>query len=156
MSRIGFGYDIHKLISKRKLILGGIEITHTKGLQAHTDGDVLVHAVIDALLGAAGLGDIGKHFPDTDAKWKDANSLNLLEVVYISIKNKGYKVNNIDTTIVAEEPFLSKYTESMSRLLAQVLEIRDTQINIKTKTNEGQDATGHKDAICAYAVVLLN
>lgn len=156
MSRIGFGYDIHKLVSKRKLILGGVEIPYHKGLKAHTDGDVLVHAIIDALLGAAGLDDIGKHFPSTDLKWKDANSLNLLEVVYISLKTKGFKVANIDTTIVAEEPLLGKYTDSMKRLLAQALEIRDTQISIKTKTNEGQDATGHKDAICAYAVVLIS
>ena len=156
MSRIGFGYDIHKLVSKRKLMLGGVEVPHSKGLQAHTDGDVLIHAIIDALLGAAGLGDIGKHFPNTNSKWKDANSLNLLEVIYISLKNKGFKVSNIDSTIVAEEPLLGKYTDSMKRLLAQVLEVRDTQINIKIKTNEGQDAIGHKDAICAYAVVLLS
>ena len=154
--KIGFGYDIHKLVKGRKLVLGGIEIPYTKGLLGHTDADVLVHAIIDSLLGASGLGDIGQHFPDTDPKWKGANSMDLLEVVYISIKNKGYTIVNIDSTIVAEEPKISPYTASMKILLAQALEIKDNQINIKAKTNEGQDSIGQKDAICAWAVSLIS
>ena len=153
--RIGIGYDIHRLIEKKKLILGGVEIPHKKGLKAHTDGDVLIHAIIDAMIGAAALGDIGHYFPDNTSKWKDASSLDLLEVVHIALKNKGYKVVNIDSTIIAEEPRLSKYIGSMKRLLAQVLEIKDTQVNVKSKTNDGLDAIGEKDAISAWAVVLL-
>ena len=154
--RVGIGYDIHKLAEGKKLILGGVEIPHTKGLKAHTDGDVLTHAIIDAMLGAAALGDIGFYFPDTDPKWKNANSMDLLEIVYLSLKNKGYTVVNIDSTIVAEEPKLSSYTASMKILLAQVLEIKDNQINIKAKTNEGQDSIGQKNAICAWAVSLVS
>lgn len=154
--RIGFGYDIHKLAKGRKLVLGGVEINHTKGLLGHTDADVLIHAIIDSLLGAAGLGDIGQHFSDTDPKWKNANSIDLLKIVYISLKNKGYTVVNIDSTIVTEEPKLSPYTTSMKILLAQVLEIKDNQINIKAKTNEGQDSIGQKNAICAWAVALIS
>ena len=154
--KIGFGYDIHKLVPNRKLILGGVEIPKSpKGLLGHTDADVLIHAIIDALLGAAGLGDIGQHFPDTDPKWKDASSINLLEAVYISLKNKGYTVINLDSTIVAEEPKISSLTTAMKILISKVLEIKDTQVNIKVKTNEGQDSVGQKNAICAWAVALL-
>lgn len=154
--RFGFGYDIHKLVKGRDLVLGGVKIAHSKGLSGHTDGDVIIHAIIDALLGASALGDIGKHFPDTDPKWKDAVSITLLEVIYISLKNKGYKVNNIDVTVIAEEPHIGKYTDSMCKLLAQVLEVKDTQISVKAKTNEGQDSIGAKGAICAYAVASIN
>ena len=153
--RVGIGYDIHKLAEGKKLILGGVEIPHTKGLKAHTDGDVLTHAIIDAMLGAAALGDIGFYFPDTDPKWKDANSINLLEVVHISLKNKGFKIMNIDSTIIAEEPKLSKYTDSMRRLLAQALELKLTQVSIKSKTNEGLDSIGKKDAISAWVAVMV-
>ena len=153
---IGHGYDIHKLVPGRKLILGGVEIPHTKGLLGHTDADVLIHAIIDALLGAAGLGDIGQHFPDNDPKWKDANSLDLLKEIYLSLKNKGYKIINIDSTIVAEEPKLSPYISKMKKILSGALNISDNQINIKAKTNEGLDSTGQKNAICAWAVALIN
>lgn len=153
--RIGFGYDIHKFTEGRKLIIGGVEIPHTKGLLGHTDADVLIHAIIDSLLGAAGLGDIGQYFPDTDPKWKDANSIDLLDVVYISLKNKGYAVINIDCVVVTEEPKLSPYTNSMKQVLAQALEIKDNQINVKIKRNEGQDSIGQKNAICAWAVALI-
>ena len=152
---IGHGYDIHKLIPGRKLILCGVEIPYSKGLLGHTDADVLTHAIIDALLGAAGLGDIGQHFPDNDPKWKDANSLDLLELAYESIKNKGYEIINIDSTIVAEEPKLSPHVNNMKKVLSQAIEIKETQINIKAKTNEGLDSTGQKNAICAWAVALL-
>lgn len=154
--RIGIGYDIHKLVPGRKLIIGGVEIPYEKGLLGHTDADVLVHAVIDALLGAAGLGDIGQHFPDSDKKWKDANSFNLLEVIYIALKKKSYTISNIDSTIVAQEPKLGPHVESMKTYLCKTLEIKDSQINIKVKTNEGLDSIGQKNAICAYAVALLN
>ena len=152
---IGHGYDIHKLVPGRKLILGGVEIPYNKGLLGHTDADVLVHAIIDALLGASGLGDIGQYFPDTDPKWKDANSLDLLEVAYTSIKNKGFKIINIDSTVLAEEPKLSPYVKEMKTILSEALEIKDNQINVKAKTNEGQDSTGQKNAICAWAVALI-
>lgn len=153
--KAGIGYDIHKLVKGRKLILGGIEIPHSKGLSGHTDGDVIIHAIIDAILGASALGDIGKHFPDTDPKWKDAKSIDLLEVIHIGMKNKGLKVNNIDVTVIAEEPTLSKYTDPMCKLLAQILEVKANQINIKSKTNEGQDSIGNKDAICAHAIATV-
>ena len=152
---VGHGYDIHKLVPGRKLILGGIEIPYSQGLLGHTDADVLIHAIIDALLGASGLGDIGQHFPNNDPKWKDANSLDLLEVTYEFLKNKGYEIINIDSTIVAEEPKISPYINNMKKVLSQAMEIKENQINIKAKTNEGLDSTGQKNAICAWAIVLI-
>lgn len=153
--RIGHGYDIHKLVEERKLIIGGVEIPYSKGLFGHSDADVLTHAIIDALLGAAGLGDIGQYFPDNDPKWKNANSLDLLEVVYTSIKNKGYKIINIDSTVVAEEPKLAPHTNKMKKILSEILKINENQINIKAKTNEGLDSTGQKNSICAWSVALI-
>ncbi|MBI3591760.1 MAG: 2-C-methyl-D-erythritol 2,4-cyclodiphosphate synthase [Candidatus Melainabacteria bacterium] len=154
--QIGHGYDIHKLVPNRKLILGGIEIPYSMGLSGHTDGDVLIHAIIDSLLGATGHGDIGQHFPDTDLKWKDANSLDLLDIIYIALKNKGYKIINIDTTIVAEEPKLGGYLPEMRKRLHRALELKDiSQINIKAKTNEGLDSIGQKKAISAWAIALI-
>lgn len=154
--QIGHGYDIHKLIPSRKLIIGGVEIPYSKGLLGHTDGDVLSHAIIDALLGATGQGDIGSHFPDSDPKWKDAYSIDLLEAVHIALKNKGHKIINIDSTIVAEEPKLSPYITQMKKKIFQILELKNAiQINIKAKTNEGLDSLGNKDAICAWAVALV-
>ena len=154
--RTGHGYDIHKLVPGRKLILGGVEIPHAKGLLGHTDADVLTHAIIDALLGAAGLGDIGQHFPDNDPKWQDANSLDLLKEIYLSLKNKEHKIINIDSTIVAEEPKLAPYISQMKKAISIALEIKEKQINIKAKTNEGLDSTGQKNAICAWAVTLID
>ncbi|OGI20262.1 MAG: 2-C-methyl-D-erythritol 2,4-cyclodiphosphate synthase [Candidatus Melainabacteria bacterium RIFCSPHIGHO2_02_FULL_34_12] len=153
--RIGHGYDIHKLAEDRKLIIGGVEIPYSKGLLGHTDADVLIHAIIDALLGASGLGDIGQYFPDNDPKWKDAKSLDLLEVVFISLKNKGHIIVNIDSTVIAQEPKLAKYTPQMKDVLSKALAIKDSQINIKAKTNEGLDSVGEKNAICAYAVASI-
>ena len=154
--QIGHGYDIHKLVPNRKLMLGGVEVPYSMGLSGHTDGDVLVHAIIDSLLGATGHGDIGQHFPDTDAKWKDAKSLDMLDIVYISLKNKGYKIINIDTTIVAEEPKLVSYLPEMRKKLQGALELKDiAQINIKAKTNEGLDSIGQKKAISAWAIALV-
>ena len=154
--QIGHGYDIHKLVPNRKLMLGGIEIPHTKGLLGHTDGDVIIHSIMDALLGATGLGDIGQHFPDSDPKWKGARSMDLLDLVYIALKNKGYKIINIDSTVVAEEPKLAEHIPQMRKNLMQALELKDIiQINIKAKTNEGQDSIGQKNAICAWAVAMV-
>lgn len=152
---VGQGYDIHKLVAGRKLILGGVEIPHSKGLLGNTDADVLVHAIIDALLGATGLGDIGTHFPDKDPKWKDAKSFDLLEIIYIALKNNGHLIINIDSTIIAEEPKLAPYIPEMKKKLSQILVIKENQINIKAKTNEGLDSIGKKEAIAAMAIAGL-
>ncbi len=152
---VGQGYDIHQLVAGRKLILGGVEIPHSKGLLGNTDADVLVHAIIDALLGATGLGDIGTHFPDKDPKWKNAKSLDLLEIIYISLKNKGHLIINIDSTIIAEEPKLAPYIPEMRKKLSQILILKENQINIKAKTNEGLDSVGKKEAIAAMAIAGL-
>jgi len=154
--QVGNGYDIHKLVPNKKLIIGGVEIPYSKGLLAHTDGDVLIHAIIDALLGATAQGDIGHYFPDTDPKWKDANSLDLLEAAYIALKNKGHKIINIDSTIIAEEPKLSSHIPDMRKNIFKILELKNImQISIKAKTNEGLDSTGSKNAIAAWAVALV-
>lgn len=154
--QIGFGYDIHKLVQNKKLIIGGVEIQYTKGLLGHTDADVLIHAIIDALLGAAGKGDIGNMFPDTDKKWKDANSMDLLKIVSNELKKDGIRIVNIDSTIVTEEPKLKDYIPSMRKKLSDALELNNIRnINIKSKTNEGQDAVGTKNAICAFAIALV-
>ena len=154
--QIGIGYDIHKLIEGKKLVLGSVEIPYEKGFLAHTDGDVLIHSIIDALLGASGLGNIGEHFPDSEPKWKDANSMSLLEVVYIKIKGKGFKIVNIDSTIVVQEPKLSPYLNEMKKNISQALGISEEKIGIKPKTNEGLDSIGQKNAISAWSVALLN
>ncbi len=154
--KIGQGYDIHRLIEGKKLTLGGVTIPYEKGLYGHSDADVLTHAIIDAILGAACLGDIGKYFPDNDMKWKDANSIDLLKVALEHVKNLGLKIVNIDSTIIAEEPKLSPYIDKMRESLSKALEININQINIKAKTNEGQDSIGQKQSICAHAIVLLS
>lgn len=154
--QVGHGYDIHKLVPNKKLVLGGVEIPYPKGLLAHTDGDVLAHAIIDALLGATGEGNIGELFPDNDPKWKDANSMNLLEATYLILKNKGLKIINIDCTVVTEEPKLSQYIPQMKEKISKALELKlTTQLNIKPKTNEGLDSIGRKEAICAWAVAFI-
>ncbi len=153
--RVGHGYDIHKLVPDRKLIIGGVEIPHSKGLSGHSDADVLVHALIDAMLGALGLGDIGKHFPDSDTRWKDANSLDLLSSVYNLLKSKDFKIINIDSTIVAEKPRLSSYIDKIKNNFSKILEISNEQVNIKAKTNEEQDSIGQEKAICAWVVILI-
>lgn len=153
--QIGHGYDIHKLVEGRKLILAGVEIPYEKGLLGHSDADVITHAIIDALLGAAALGDIGKHFPDTDPKWKDANSLSLLNSTKSLLDNENFKINNIDCTIIAEEPKLSPFIETMKENICKVLQMNKNKINIKAKTNEGLDSTGEKNAISAFAVVTI-
>ena len=152
--RIGIGYDSHKLVEGRRLIIGGITIPFEKGLLGHSDADVLSHAIIDSLIGALGLGDIGQHFPDTDPQWKDASSIELLKRIISLIRINGYKVSWIDSCIIAEKPKLSPYIEDMKRALSES-GIPSGAINIKAKTNEGMGFTGRGEGIAAYAVCLL-
>ncbi|MBF2026626.1 MAG: 2-C-methyl-D-erythritol 2,4-cyclodiphosphate synthase [Oscillatoriales cyanobacterium C42_A2020_001] len=153
--RIGNGYDIHRLVPERPLILGGITIEHTLGLLGHSDADVLTHAIMDAMLGALSLGDIGHYFPPTDPKWQGADSLNLLEQVDQLIQDKGWKISNIDSVIVAERPKLKPHIPAMRDRLAAVLNLQSDQVGVKATTNEKLDATGREEGIAAYAVVLL-
>ena len=153
--RIGIGYDIHRLAENRELIIGGIKIPFEKGLLGHSDADVLVHAIIDALLGALAMDDIGTLFPDTDDRFKDANSIELLKKVYDKVQIQGYWINNIDTNIIAQAPKMMPYIPKMKAVLAQVLGLDETDISIKAKTKECLDAVGEKLAIEAQAVVML-
>ena len=145
--RIGLGYDVHKLTEDRKLIIGGVEIPHDKGLLGHSDADVLIHAIMDSILGALALGDIGKHFPDTDEEYKGADSMKLLEHVYNLITSKGYKIGNIDSTIIAQSPKMAPYIESMRSNISKVLNTDIDNINIKATTEEGLGFTGAKQGI---------
>lgn len=153
--RIGNGYDIHQLVEGRPLILGGVNIPHRLGLLGHSDADVLTHAIMDALLGALGMGDIGHYFPPSDPKWKGANSMVLLQQVLEIIQSQGWKIGNIDSTIVAEQPKLKPHLKSMRSQLADILAIEIDQISIKATTNEKLGPVGREEGICAYAVVLL-
>lgn len=153
--RVGMGYDVHKLVEGRRLILGGVEIPYEKGLLGHSDADVLVHAIMDALLGAAALGDIGKHFPDTDSAYAGADSMKLLEEVGRLIDAENMLVGNIDATVIAEMPKLSPHIEKMRQNIAEHLRIDITQINIKATTEEGLGFTGIGAGISAHAVCLL-
>jgi 2-C-methyl-D-erythritol 2,4-cyclodiphosphate synthase len=153
--RVGIGYDFHRLIAGRKLVLGGVGIPHNKGLAGHSDGDVLTHAICDAILGAAGLGDIGLHFPDTDAKWKDARSLDLLASVVKLVGGQGLRVAQVDAVVVAEQPKLAPWFNDMRETLGRILGLPPAQVNVKAKTTEGLEATGRGEAIAAHAVVLM-
>ena len=153
--RIGIGYDIHKLVEGRDLIIGGVKIPYKKGLLGHSDADVLVHAIIDALLGALAMDDIGTLFPDTDDRFKDADSLILLKRVYDKVQIQGYWINNIDTNIIAQEPKMMPYIPEMKTILASILGLDITDISIKAKTKEQLDSIGEKLAIEAQAIVLL-
>lgn len=153
--RIGIGYDIHKMVENRELVIGGIKIPFEKGLLGHSDADVLVHAIIDALLGALAMDDIGTLFPDTDDRFKDADSIELLKKVYEKVQFQGYWINNIDTNIIAQKPKMMPYIPKMKMLLANVLGLDDTDISIKAKTKECLDAVGEGLAIEAQAVVML-
>ena len=153
--RIEIGYDIHRLVEGRELIIGGVKITHEKGLLGHSDADVLVHAIIDALLGALALDDIGTLFPDTDQKYKDADSMLLLRHVYDKIRAEGYKINNIDSNIIAQNPKMMPYIPKMKEALANLLELEPADISIKAKTKEKLDAVGESKAIEANAVIML-
>ncbi|OGX39710.1 MAG: 2-C-methyl-D-erythritol 2,4-cyclodiphosphate synthase [Omnitrophica WOR_2 bacterium RIFCSPLOWO2_12_FULL_50_9] len=153
--RIGIGYDIHRFVEGRKLILGGVEIPFSKGLEGHSDADVLLHALCDALLGAAGKGDIGEHFPNTNPKYKDVSSLVLLQDVYDLIVKDGYAVSNVDTVLQVEEPSLKSYKPQMKANIAKALHIGEGSVNIKATTQEGLGAIGQGQGIAAFACVLL-
>ncbi len=153
--RIGNGYDIHRLVSDRPLILGGVQISHELGLLGHSDADVLTHAIMDALLGALGLGDIGHYFPATDPKWAGADSLELLVQVHELIRAKGWEIGNLDSVVVAERPKLKPHLQAMRDRLATVLGITADQISIKATTNEKLGPVGREEGISAYAVALL-
>ena len=153
--RIGHGYDVHRLVEGRRLILGGVDIPHEKGLLGHSDADVLVHAIMDALLGAAALGDIGKHFSDSDPAYAGANSLGLAAHVAALLQNHGYRIVNIDSTILAQAPKLAPHIETMRRNIANALGIELSAINVKATTEEGLGFTGEKLGIAAHAVCLI-
>lgn len=153
--RIGIGYDIHRFVTDRKLILGGVEIPFSKGLQGHSDADVLVHAVCDALLGAAGMGDIGLHFPDTDPRYKDISSLVLLAEVNEMVRNQGFTIQNVDSIIFAENPKISPFRISMQQNLAAAIEVEPICVNIKATTTEGLGMIGKGEGIGAMSVVLI-
>lgn len=153
--RVGIGYDVHRLARNRKLILGGVEVPHSLGLDGHSDADVLVHAIMDAMLGAAALGDIGKHFPDTDAAYKGISSMKLLAHVAELLQRQGYVVENIDATIIAQKPKLRPYIAQMERNIADVLSIAEEQINVKATTEEGLGFSGRQEGISAQAICAL-
>ncbi|MBA4395306.1 MAG: 2-C-methyl-D-erythritol 2,4-cyclodiphosphate synthase [Desulfobacca sp.] len=152
---MGFGYDVHRLVSERPLILGGIKIPFHLGLAGHSDADVLSHALGDALLGAACLGDLGRHFPDSDPKYKGISSLRLLETISSLVREKGYRIENMDVTVVAQEPRLAPHVQQMQTSLAEVLKVSVDQINIKATTTEGLGFAGRQEGMAAYAVALL-
>ena len=153
--RIGHGYDVHKLVTGRKLILGGVTIPYETGLLGHSDADVLAHAVSDALLGAAALGDIGGFFPDNDPKYQDADSIELLRQVCVELSDRGYAIENIDATVIAQAPKLKPYIEQMRKNLAQACEINVNQISVKATTEEHLGFTGRKEGIAVHAVCLI-
>ncbi len=153
--RIGHGYDVHKLVEGRDLILGGVKIPHCLGLLGHSDADVLLHAVSDALLGAAGLGDIGKHFPDTDTQYQGADSMKLLEIVARRVREAGYRVSNLDVTMIAQKPKLRPYIESMERNIAKAVGIDPSRVNVKATTEEHLGFTGEEKGMACHAVCLL-
>ncbi|MBF0522688.1 MAG: 2-C-methyl-D-erythritol 2,4-cyclodiphosphate synthase [Candidatus Omnitrophica bacterium] len=153
--KTGLGYDIHRLIKGRKLILGGVEIPFVKGLDGHSDADVLIHAVCDALLGALGIGDIGEHFPNSDPKYKGISSLILLKHVAVLVQKEGYAISNIDSVILAEEPNLKNYKKQMRLNISAALGLSENQVNIKATTNEKLGAVGREEGLAAFATVLL-
>ena len=153
--RIGHGYDVHKLVKGRRLIIGGVEIPHSLGLLGHSDADVLLHAICDALLGACAMGDIGKMFPDTDEKWKGANSLELLLAVVKRINEAGYAVENIDSTILAQRPKMKPYIEDMRANIASACGVDISCVSVKATTEEGLGFTGNEEGIAAHAVALV-
>ena len=154
--RIGHGYDVHRLVEGRKLILGGVELDFSLGLLGHSDADVLLHAVSDALLGAAGLGDIGRHFPDTDPQYKDADSLELLRIVGQKIFAAGYQISNIDVTVLAQKPKLKEYIGRMEENIARALNLDASRVNVKATTEEGLGFTGAMEGIACHAVCILD
>lgn len=155
MMRVGIGYDVHKLISGRKLILGGVHIPYEKGLLGHSDADVLIHAIMDSILGACALGDIGKHFPDTKEEYKGIDSLKLLKEVSKLIMERNYKIVNIDSIIIAQSPKMAPYIETMKENISNILGIHENQINIKATTEEGLGFTGRKEGIAAQSICMI-
>ncbi|WP_281864920.1 2-C-methyl-D-erythritol 2,4-cyclodiphosphate synthase [Planomicrobium okeanokoites] len=155
MIRIGQGYDVHQLVEGRPLILGGIEIPHHKGLLGHSDADVLLHTITDAALGAIGGGDIGKHFPDTDPEFKDADSRKLMRHIWQYVKEQGYELGNVDCTVIAQKPKLAPYIEQLRESIAGLLEADVSQVNVKATTNEKLGYLGREEGIAALAVILL-
>ena len=153
--RIGHGYDVHRLVEGRDLILGGVKIPHKMGLDGHSDADVLLHAVSDALLGAAGLGDIGRHFPDTDPQYKGADSLKLLEIVGSKVRDAGYRISNIDVTMIAQKPKLKDHISQMQENIARVLMLDVSRVNVKATTEERLGFTGREEGLSCHAVCLL-
>ncbi|MBI4437108.1 MAG: 2-C-methyl-D-erythritol 2,4-cyclodiphosphate synthase [Candidatus Omnitrophica bacterium] len=153
--RMGIGFDVHEFSENRRLILGGIEIPYAKGLGGHSDADVLSHAICDALLGASGEGDMGEHFPDSDIAYKDVSSLELLKRTLELVSKKGFQIENVDTIIIAEEPKLSPFKESIRRKLAETLHLSETQVNVKAKTSEGLGYLGRSEGIASYAIVSM-
>ncbi len=153
--RVGIGYDLHRLVPNRKLILGGVEISHTLGLLGHSDADVLTHAIIDAILGAAALGDIGSHFPDTDPAYEGINSLILLQKAKVKVENLGYLVQNVDSTIIAQRPKLAPHIPEMRGRLAETLNLSLNEVSVKATTSEGIGVVGKEEAIAAQAIVSL-
>ncbi|MBQ3665064.1 MAG: 2-C-methyl-D-erythritol 2,4-cyclodiphosphate synthase [Lachnospiraceae bacterium] len=154
--RVGLGYDVHRLVEDRKLILGGVEIPYEKGLLGHSDADVLLHAIMDALLGAAGLGDIGKHFPDTDEKYKGISSIKLLEHVGKLLEENMFIINNIDATIIAQRPKVGPYRDEMVKNIANALKIEENMVNVKATTEEGLGFTGSGEGISSQAIASLS
>lgn len=155
MLRIGQGYDVHRLVTGRRLILGGVDVPHTHGLDGHSDADVLVHAIMDALLGVAALGDIGKMFPDTDEKWRGADSLKLAEAVAARLRENGYTISNVDSTIIAQRPKLAPYIDTMRDNIAKALGIDISAVSVKATTEERLGFTGREEGISAMAVALI-
>ncbi len=153
--RVGIGYDVHRFAEDRPLIIGGIEIPYERGLLGHSDADVLLHAIKDAILGALSLGDIGKHFPDTDARYKGISSLLLLQYVWKMVKERGYRIGNLDCVIIAERPKMAPYIEAMRAVIAEACEADLEQINVKATTTERLGFTGREEGIAAQAIVLL-
>jgi len=153
--RICYGYDVHPLGPGRKLILGGIEIPHSKGLLGHSDSDVLVHAVCDALLGAMGEGDLGRHYPSSNQQYKDISSIRLLEDVVLKLKQKRYRVGNVDTVIVAQAPRLAGHLQAMAKKIADTLGVEAGLVNVKVKSGEGLDAVGKEESMMAHAVCII-
>ena len=153
--RIGLGYDVHKLVENRPLIIGGVNVPHEKGLLGHSDADVLIHAIMDGMLGALALGDIGKHFPDTDDKYKGSDSMKLLKCVNDLINEKGYEINNIDSIIIAQSPKMAPHIEQMRKNIAEILNTDIDNISVKATTEEGLGFTGTKQGISAQSICLL-
>ena len=155
VDRVGTGYDLHRLVEGRKLILGGVEIPANRGALGHSDADVVCHAATDAILGAASLGDIGRHFPDSDQRWKDASSLELLRQAVAMIHTAGFRVVNLDVVVILEQPKIAPHIEPIRAALAPALRVPTDRVSVKGKTNEGVDAVGRGEAIAAHAVALL-